>query len=185
MKDRVQNLSYVLIIAVGLLMICGSLYLRVNYGKETVADQQTIRYSYPNISLRPELQHRFRKIDISFETLKQIIPKDTKDIRLLITRTMEGENTPLLSEHVFSIVLEGMANYKSIMFDYDRCIYEYEDCTDICVYMLMERADLITLRKMTITINRVTDKISVSGHEIDTDDIVDRDLSIAINELRN
>lgn len=179
-----KNVTYFLTVLCGALMILGSLYLRLNYGEGAAPEVETIKYNYPNVSGDPIRRNRFRNIRISFNTLKQVVPGETKDVRMVISRSMEVDSGPVHDGVVFSLVIENMARFKSILFDYDRCVIERETTTDIVVYLLIDGLQGVTMRKLIIYIDRRTDTVSLAGYEIDAKDILDKDLEIALNQLR-
>lgn len=183
-RHNAQTLTYTLIVLCGIVMILGSLYFRLNYRDQIDPESELIEYSYSSLSANPTKRGRFRMVQISFETIREIIPKGTKDVRMVIGRASDIEAGPISNGAIFSIVIERMSRYKAILFDYDRCVKEYKTRTDIVIVMLVEGLRGPSMRKVVIHIDRVTDTISLSGHEINVKDILDEDVAIALNKLK-
>jgi len=158
-------------------MIGGSFLLRVNLGEESTADQKVIEYSYQNESNDPIKRNRFRRVKIHIENVMAWTKLDTKDMRVSIYRSGELGDKNLQSGKIFSIIMEDMAKFKSVIFDYNRCVVEKEVSTDIVIFLFKRYEADLALKTMIINIDRQTDKITVVGKELSAADIWSNDLT--------
>jgi len=169
--SRSQFFTSVLIVVFGIVMVGGSFLLRFNYGEEASKDQQVIKYSYHNISKDPQKNSHFRQINITLESLNELIPKNTKNMRVSISRTAETGSVALDYGVVFSIVVERMVKFRSVLFDYEHCVFEKEAYTDIVLYLIIKNDIGTAVKKVIVNIDRRSDKISVIGKELSAADI--------------
>lgn len=172
-----QNLTYFIVCVISLIMIGGSFLLRVNFGEEATADQKVIEYSYQNESSDPMKRNHFRRVKITINNVVSLMKVDTKDMRFSIFRSGEMGDKNLQTGKVFAIVLEDMAKFKSVIFDYNRCVVEKETSTDIIIFLFKRYESDLALKVMIVNINRQTDKISVMGRELSAEDIWTNDLT--------
>jgi len=172
-----QNITYFIVCAISLCLIGGSFLLRMNLGEEATADQKVIEYSYSNESKDPMKRNHFRRIKIRIENVLSLMKLDTKNMRFTIERSGELGDKNLMSGKVFSLVLEDMAKFKSVIFDYNRCVQEGKEATDITIFLFKRYETDLALKVMTININRVTDKISILGKELSATDIWSNNLT--------
>lgn len=173
----VQNITYFLVCLISLCLIAGSFLLRMNFGEEVAGDQKVIEYSYQNESDDPMRRNHFRKIKIHIENVLSLTSLSSKNMRIAIYREGELGDKNLQTGKVFSIILEDMAKFKSVIFDYNRCVTENANTTDITVFLFKRYEADLALKVMIISMDRQTDKISVMGKEISASDIWTNDLT--------
>lgn len=172
-----QNITYFIVCTISLFMIGGSFLLRMNLGEEATADQKVIEYSYQNESNDPMKRNHFRRIKIHIENVMAWTKLNSKDMRVSIHRSGELGDKNLQSGKVFSLIMEDMAKFKSVIFDYNRCVKENAESTDIVIFLFKRYESDLALKAMIININRITDKISVMGKELSAADIWSNDLA--------
>jgi len=173
----VQNITYLIVCLISLLMIGGSLLLRMNFGEEVAGDQKVIEYSYQNESDSPMSRNHFRRVKICIENVLSLTSLDSKNMRVAIYREGELGDKDLQNGKVFSIIMEDMAKFKSVIFDYNRCVNEADTATDITIFLFKRYEANLALKVLIININRQTDKISVMGKEISASDIWTNELT--------
>lgn len=166
-----HSVTYALICLLSLGMICGSFLLKFNYGEEVTADQKVIQYSYQNESDDPTKRNHFRRIKIKISNSLNFFKMNTKNMRVTVHREGEMGDKNLMTGIVFSLILEDMAKFKSVIFDYNRCVTENETTTDIFIYLFKKYESDLALKVMTVSINRLNDKIAIIGKEISASDI--------------
>jgi hypothetical protein len=172
-----QSITYSLVCLISLFMVIGSLLMKVNLSEETTKDQRIIEYSYQNEGKDPASRNRFRKVQIKLENILKLAHMDTKDMRVIIYRSGEIGDKNLQTGMVFSIVVEDMAKFQSVIFDYNKCVKETAECTDIVIFLFKRHDGDLALKSLIININRQTDKISMMGRELSTEDIWSDSLS--------
>jgi len=149
----------------------------MNFGEEATADAKVIEYSYQNESNDPMSRNRFRRVTIRVKNILTWTKFDTKSMRFIIERSGELGDTNLASGKVFSLILDDMAKFRSVIFDYNRCIKESKEATDITIFLFKRYDTDLALKVMVVNINRVTDKISILGKELSAADIWSDDLA--------
>jgi len=172
-----QNITYFFVCLISLCLIGGSFLLRFNYGEEVAGDQKVIEYSYQNESGDPLKRNHFRKVKIRIENVLSLTSVSSKNMRVAIYREGELGDKNLQTGRVFSIIMENMAKFKSVIFDYNRCVTENKDSTDITIFLFKRYESDLALKAMVININRQTDKISILGKELSAADIWSSELS--------
>lgn len=153
------------------MLIAGSALLKLNYGGNARTDEKVIEYTYQNESDDPMKRNRFRRIQICFENVVRWFDASSKDVRASIYREGELGDTNMKNGKVFSVILEGLAKFKSTIFDYNRCVQEGERTTEITVYFFKKYEGDMVLAVMIVSIDRQTDKITLVGKELSAEDI--------------
>lgn len=174
-----QNITYFFVCLISLCLIGGSFLLRFNFGQEVARDQKVIEYSYQNESGDPMKRNHFRRVKIRIENVLSLTSVSSKNMRISIYREGELGDKNLQNGKVFSVILEDMAKFKSVIFDYNRCVTENAITTDITIFLFKRYEADLALKAMVININRQTDKISILGKELSASDIWSSELTDA------
>lgn len=172
-----QNLSYIIVCFCSICLIAGSALLKLNFGQGATADEKIIEYTYQNESDDPLKRNRFRKVQIKFENVVRWFDATSKDMRVAVYREGELGDDNMKNGKIFALILEDLAKFKSIIFDYNRCISENDRTTEITVYLFKKYAGDMVLAVMIMSIDRQTDKITMVGKELSAEDIWSNDLA--------
>ena len=174
-KAATTNATYMIVIILGLLLVAGSFILRLNNGSGTTDDERVIEYTYQNEGNDSQKRNRFRKIQLRFENIQDYMSLGTKKIRLSIHRSGEINDKQLFSGKVFSIILEDMAKAEAVVFDQSKCVVIDGSFTKITVFLLKKYEGHLAFKAMVVIIDRETDKLTMLGRELSTEDIWNRE----------
>lgn len=166
-----QSVSYLLMVMFCFILVGGSFILKLNWGEKATSSDLTIDYVYQNEGIDPQLRNHYRKIKIVLNSITAISSLNTKNVRIQVYREGAFGEPSIQNGKVFSVIMEDIAKFKSIIFDYNKCVKVNEYTTDIIIFVFKQYEDELALKAVIISIDRRTDKMTMLGKEITAEDV--------------